>query len=162
MEVPTSYTAMEVTGHFKVHVPDRDKETISLKLKGANHRDSEYNACCNIHFIPFKSGEIELEETEEGWESNFRTIGKQCPHNNYKVLGESDDDYSSPKPPMPKFELGDIREKWIGVKAIEWNEGEKVHWQTWIDENCDNNWKCWIDFLEAEGSIGDDDDTETI
>ncbi len=84
----------------------------------------------------------------------FRTIGKQCPHNNYKVLGEDDE---LPEPPMPKFELGDIREKWIGVKAIEWNEGEKVHWQTWIDENCDNNWKCWIEEMEQSTNRNNDD-----
>ena len=45
------------------------------------------------------------------------------------------------------------------MKAIEWNEGSNVHWQTWIDENVDNNWRLWIDFVETNCSIGDDSDT---
>lgn len=131
------YTAIEVTGIFKVAIKRED--TISFKLKGAKHTGPEpqYSACANIHYVPFSG--------------TGKYIGKQCPHLNYKEL----------KGPTPKFTLGDIRNKEIGFKAIEWNEGSNVHWQTWVDEKLDNNWKLWIDFVETKGSIGDDKDTET-
>ena len=59
-------------------------------------------------------------------------------------------DFGSPA----NFELGDIRNKWIGVKAIEWNEGNGVHFQTWVDLERNDTWQLWADILD-KGNVGD-------
>lgn len=66
----------------------------------------------------------------------IKIIGKQCPHT----------DYSEAHDAKSYYKLGSIRNKWIGVKVVEWNEptpqGPNVHMHTWIDEG-DSGHQSW-------------------
>lgn len=129
-EIKTPHLNCEVTAYFKV--TEKKEDTISIKLRGPKHGDGvpESDQCCNIHYIPFSG------------KKDGKVFGKQCPHTKYCDFGKGN------------FDLGDIRNKWIGVKAIEWNEGNGVHFQTWVDLERNDTWQLWAEIVD-NGDAGD-------
>lgn len=110
----------EVTGYFMV--PD-GSDTISLKMHGPKHSGiPDADMCNNIHYFPFGG-------------NSTKPFGKQIHH-----TGEYCE-FGSPLFPLPNF-LG----KWIGVKAVEWNQGNTVHMESWIDFPEGSGWKKWAVF----------------
>ena len=133
---------VEATGYFKVI---KNMDDISVKLRGGHHSDkSEESARCYV----FRLG-------AEGKGKNF---AKEYPHKNGKG-------YSwhtlAVKP------LGSLQNKWVGIKAITWNEGnDKVHCECYLDFDGVNeqgkfdpqtqNWKLWYDVVDEDGKFGED------
>lgn len=118
----------EVTGYFLV--PD-GSDTISLKMRGPKHSGiPDAQMCNNIHYFPFGG-------------NSTKPFGKQFQHTAEYC------DFGSSLFPLPNF-VG----KWIGVKAIEWNQGNGVHMESWIDFPEGSGWKKWAQFDDAGSSSG--------
>ena len=118
----------EVTGYFLV--PD-GSDTISLKMRGPKHSGiPDAQMCNNIHYFPFGGNAT-------------KPFGKQFQHTAEYC------DFGSPLFALPNF-VG----KWIGVKAIEWNNGSTVHMESWIDFPEGSGWKKWAQFDDVGSSSG--------
>jgi hypothetical protein len=134
---------VEATGYFKVI---KNMDDISVKLRGGHHSDAgDDSARCYIFRV--------------GSEGNGKNFGKEFPHKNGKG-------YSWHVLPV-QFHLESLLEKWVGIKAITWNEGNnKVHCECHLDLDGVNelgkfdpqkqNWKLWYDVADEDGKFGED------
>ena len=102
-------------------------DTLSIKLRGPKHSGIPDDAMCNnIHYI--------------GLGGAKKAFGKQAGHTaEYCEFGNS---ISVPE------------NQWVGVKAIEWNEGAGVRFQTWLQVPEGSQWKLAADFLDDGPSTG--------
>ena len=103
-------------------------DTLSVKLRGPRHGGStpEAEMCNNIHYIALGSNSTEA-------------FGKQSHHTGeYCEFGGS----------SVKIPDG----VWVGVKAVEWNEGSGVHLQTWLDNPEGSGWKLAADATDNGGA----------
>lgn len=101
-------------------------DTLSVKLRGPKHGGgtAEADMCNNIHYI--------------GLGGAKPAFGKQAGHTaEYCEFGNS---ISIPE------------NQWVGVKAIEWNEGNGVHFQTWLQVPEGSQWKLVADAVDNGGS----------
>lgn len=105
-------------------------DTISIKMRGCSHSGiPDSDMCDNIHYLSYAGG------------AGKGVLGKQCPHLNYCWFG------------TPKFDAGDVRGKWIGMKCLQWNEGTGVHFQTWLQIPRGGQWRLYADYLD-NGNTG--------
>lgn len=99
-------------------------DTLSVKLRGPKHSSPtpESDMCNIIHYIALGSNSSE-------------PFGKQAGHTaEYCEFGGS-----SVKAPDGT---------WVGVKAIEWNEGSGVHFLTYLDNPEGSGWKLAADTVD--------------
>lgn len=102
-------------------------DTLSIKLRGPRHggSTSEADMCNNIHYF--------------GLGGSKSAFGKQAGHTaEYCEGGPS---------------IGIPAGQWVGVKAIEWNEGSGVRMQSWIQNPEGSQWKLAADVLD-NGNLG--------
>jgi hypothetical protein len=136
---------VEATGYFKVL---QNMDDISVKLRGGHHSSDlplKDSARCYV----FRVG-------ADGQGKNF---GKEHPHKN----GQG---YSWHTLPV-QFNPGSLEGRWVGIKAITWNEGnDKVHCECYLDLDGVNeqgkfdpqrqNWKLRYDVVDEGGKYGED------
>jgi hypothetical protein len=136
---------VEATGYFKVL---QNMDDISVKLRGGHHsNDGKDSARCYV----FRVG-------ADGQGKNF---AKEYPHRN-------GDGYTWRTLPV-QFNPGPLEGRWVGIKAITWNEGnDKVHCECYLDlDGVDGqgkfdpqrqNWKLWYDVVDEgkDGVYGED------
>jgi hypothetical protein len=134
---------VEATGYFKVI---KDMDDISIKLRGGHHSDAgDDSARCYV----FRVG-------ADGQGKNF---AKEYPHRNGQGYTWS---------PLPtEFNPGSLEGKWVGIKAITWNEGNsKVHCECYLDldgvneqgkfDSQKQSWKLWYSIVDENGKYGKD------
>jgi hypothetical protein len=135
---------VEVTGYFKVI---KDMDDISVKLRGGHHSDDgDDSARCYIFRV--------------GADGKGKNFAKEYPHRG--------NGYSWRTLPV-QFNPGSFEGKWVGIKAITWNEGnDKVHCECYLDlDGVDGqgkfdpqkqNWKLWYNIVDEgkEGVYGED------
>jgi hypothetical protein len=135
---------VEATGYFKVI---KNMDDVSVKLRGGHHSDEgdeNESARCYVFRI--------------GSDGKGKTFGKEYPHKNGKG-------YTWPT--LDVKPLDSLQNKWIGIKAITWNEGSnKVHCECYLDfDGVDEkgkfdpqkqNWKLRYDVVDEDGKFGED------
>lgn len=102
-------------------------DTLSVKLRGPKHGGgtAEADMCNNIHYV--------------GLGGAKPAFGKQAGHTaEYCEFGNS---------------IGIPENQWVGVKAVEWNEGNGVHFQTWLQVPEGSQWKLAADATD-NGNAG--------
>ena len=135
---------VEVTGYFKFV---KDMDDVDVKLRGGHHRgngEADSAQCYIFRVNPEKFGK---EFSHSG--------GKGYSWHDLKEQSKFDLDFKS------------LEGKWIGLKAVTWNEGEdKVHCECYLDlDGVDasgdfhadkQNWKEWYNIIDTDGKYGDD------
>lgn len=102
-------------------------DTLSIKLRGPKHSGIPDSDMCNdIHYFNLGS-------------NNTAAFGKQAGHTaEYCEFGSA---------------LESLPENtWVGVKAIEWNEGSGVHFQSWIENPAGSGFKLVADEVDNGGA----------
>ena len=137
---------VEATGYFKVI---KNMDDVTVKLRGGHHSDKgdeKESARCYIFRI--------------GANGKGNAFGKEYPHNNGKGYTWGTLDV---KP------LDSLQNKWVGIKAITWNEGnDKVHCECYLDfDGVDEqgkfdpqkqNWKLRFDVVDEDSKFGKDNE----
>lgn len=102
-------------------------DTLSIKLRGPKHSDPtpESDMCNNIHYVNLG-------------DEDKKPFGKQAGHTAEYC------EFGSPVVKVPD-------NTWVGVKAIEWNESNGVHFQTWIENPEGSGWKLAADIIDTGG-----------
>jgi len=133
---------VEATGYFKVI---KNMDDISVKLRGGHHsNDNDDSARCYVFRI--------------GADGKGKNFGKEYPHKNGKGYSWHTLEVES---------LGSLEDKWVGIKAITWNEGnDKVHCECYLDLDGVNEegkfdlqrqrWKVRYDVVDEDGKFGED------
>lgn len=133
---------VEATGYFKII---KNLDNISVKLRGGHHsNDGDDSAQCYIFRV--------------GADGKGKNFGKEYPHRN--------NGYSWHSLPV-NFNPGALQGRWVGIKAITWNEGnDKVHCECYLDLDGVNeqgnfdpqkqNWKLWYEVIDEDGKYGED------
>jgi len=134
---------VEATGYFKVL---QNMDDISVKLRGGHHSNAgDDSARCYVFRV--------------GADGKGKNFAKEFPHKN-------GDGYTWHTLPV-NFNPESLQDKWIGIKAITWNEGnDKVHCECYLDLDGVNgqgkfdpqrqNWKLWYDVVDEDGKYGED------
>lgn len=139
---------VEATGYFKMI---KNMDDVTVKLRGGHHsddkdHDEKESAKCYV----FRLG-------ADGKGKNF---AKEYPHKN----GEGYTWHILAVEPLES-----LQGKWIGIKAITWNEGnDKVHCECYLDfDGVDKKgkfdpqrqkWKLRYDVVDEDGKFGEDDE----
>ena len=135
---------VEATGYFKII---KNMDDISVKLRGGHHSDKgDENESARCYVFRF------------GADGKGKNFGKEYPHKNGEGYTWSTLDV---KP------LDSLQNKWIGIKAITWNEGnDKVHCECYLDfDGIDQQgkfdpqkqkWKLRYDVVDEDGKFGED------
>ena len=115
---------VEATVYINVHGVN---DTLSVKLRGPKHSGiPDADMCNNIHYVNLGN-------------SNTSAFGKQAGHTaEYCNFGD-------PIPAIPD-------NTWVGVKAVEWNEGSGVHFQTFLSNPEGSEWVLVADAVDNGGS----------
>lgn len=135
---------VEVTGYFKVI---KNMDDISVKLRGGHHSDAgDDSARCYVFRI--------------GADGKGKNFAKEYPHKN----GRGYSWHTLEVEPLKSLE-----DKWVGIKAITWNEGnDKVHCECYLDfdgvseqgrfDPQTQKWKLRYDVVDEKGKFGEDND----
>jgi hypothetical protein len=134
---------VEATGYFKVI---KNMDDISVKLRGGHHSKGDDSARCYVFRI--------------GADGKGKNFGKEYPHKNGKG-------YSWHKLEVEPLES--LEDKWVGIKAITWNEGnDKAHCECYLDfdgvseqgkfDSQRQKWKLRYDVVDEKGKFGEDND----
>lgn len=133
---------VEATGYFKVI---KNMDDISIKLRGGHHSNAgDDSARCYVFRI--------------GADGKGKNFAKEYPHKNGKGYSWHTLEVES---------LESLEDKWIGIKAITWNEGnDKVHCECYLDfdgvseqgnfDTKKQNWKLRYDVVDEDGKFGED------
>ena len=104
--LPADFLDQEVTGYFLIQATSNDD--LAFKLRGGRHSDSNASeGSCYDFGLAFNGG---------------CRLRKEKPHPSYHPCSAS-----------CKQNIGSIKGKWIGMKAITYNEGNGVRCQMWAD-----------------------------
>ena len=123
----TNFLNTEAIGYFLV---PNGSDTISVKLRGPKHSSptAEKDMCNNIHYFGF------------GSKKSSAPFGKQAGHTaEYCEFG------------TPVFPMPDILGKWVGVKAVEYNVGNGVQFESYIDFPEGSGWKLFAKHVDTGG-----------
>ena len=114
----------EATAYVNYH---NIKDTLSVKLRGPKHGGStpESDMCNNIHYFGLGGGSA--------------AFGKQAGHTAEYCEG-------GPSVSIPA-------NQWVGVKAIEWNTGNGVHLESWVESPEGSGWK-QVASADDNGNLG--------
>jgi hypothetical protein len=103
-------------------------DTLSIKLRGPKHSGIPDDDMCNsIHYINLGS-------------ESRAAFGKQSGHTAEYC------DFGDPIPAIPE-------NTWVGVKAVEWNEGSGVHMQTYLQNPEGSPWVLAAEIVD-NGDVG--------
>lgn len=135
---------VEATGYFKVI---KNMDDISVKLRGGHHSDDgKDSARCYVFRV--------------GADGKGKNFAKEYPHRNGKGYSWHTHNVEN---------LESLQDKWIGIKAITWNEGnDKVHCECYIDVDGINElgkfspqtqkWKLWYDVVDEDCKFGENNE----